>query len=109
MSGTSRSKSRGYPGCNIFFQFYRDGLGLDKVTSSNSLYVQLLRLPITLEEKLPIAFVRRAFDHCLRFMNGYCDGLTGAVLEYAVKKYRSYRRLPPSINLFTIEEEYWEK
>ena len=30
------------------------------------------RLPMTLEEKLPIAFVRRAFDHCLRFMNGYC-------------------------------------
>ena len=37
------------------------------------------------------------------------DGLTGAVLEYAVKKYKSHRRLSPSINLFTIEEEYWEK
>ena len=67
-------------------------------------------LPITLEEKLPIAFVRgRAFDQCLRFMNGYRDGLTGAVLEYAVKKYKSHRRLSPSINLNTIEEEYWEK
>ena len=66
-------------------------------------------LPITLEEKLSIAFVGRAFDHCLRFMNGYRDGLTGAVLEYAVKKYKSHRRLSPSINLNTIEEEYWEK
>ena len=47
-------------------------------------------LPITLEEKLPIAFVRgRSFDQCLRFMNGYCDGLTGAVLEYAVSVHKS--------------------
>ena len=42
-------------------------------------------------------------------MNGYRDGITGAVLEYAVKKYKSHRRLSPSIDLFTIEEEYWEK
>ena len=66
-------------------------------------------LPITLDEKLPIAYVRRAFDHCLRFMNGYRLGLTGAVLEYAVKKYKSHRRLSPSINLTTIEEEYLKK
>ena len=39
---------------------------------------------------MPIAYVRRAFDHCLRFMNGYRLGLTGAVLEYAVKKYKSH-------------------
>ena len=50
-------------------------------------------LPITLEEKLSTAFVRRAFDHCVRFMNGYRYGLTGAVLKYAVKKFKSHRRL----------------
>ena len=32
-------------------------------------------------------------------------GLTGAVLEYAVKKYKSHRRLSPSINLHTNEED----
>ena len=55
---------------------------------------------------MPIAYVRRAFDYCLRFMNRYRLGLTGAVLEYAVKKYKSRRRL---INLTTIEEEYLKK
>ena len=39
-------------------------------------------------------------------MNRYRLGLTGAVLEYAVKKYKSRRRL---INLTTIEEEYLKK
>ena len=53
---------------------------------------------------MPIAFVReRAFDQCLRFMSGYRDGLTGAVLEYAVKKYKNHRRLSPSINLLLLK------
>ena len=34
--------------------------------------------------------------------NGNRVGPTGAVLEYAVKKYMSHRRLSPSINLYTI-------
>ena len=66
-------------------------------------------LPIALDIKLLITYVRRAFDHCLRFMNGYRVGLTGAVLEYAVNKYKSHRRLSRSINIFTIEEEYVEE
>ena len=65
------------------------------------------RLPITLD--LPMAYVQRAFDCCLRFMNGYRVGLTGAVLEYAVKKYKSHRRLSLSINIHTIEEEHIQK
>ena len=63
-------------------------------------------LPITFEEIMPIAYVRRAFDHCLRFMAGYRVGLTGVVLEYAIKKYKSHRRLSSSINLESIENEY---
>ena len=42
-------------------------------------------------------------------MNGYRFGLTGAVLENVVKKFKSHRRLSPSINLHTIEEEYIKK
>ena len=34
--------------------------------------------------------------------NGNRVGPTGAVLEYAVKKYMSHRRLSPSINPYTI-------
>ena len=63
-------------------------------------------LPLTLDEILPIAFVRRAFNHCLRFMAGYRVGLTGAVLEYSVKKYKSHRRLSACINLATLDLEY---
>ena len=47
----------------------------------------------TLNEKIQIAFVRRVLKHCLRFKAGYRVGLTGAVLEYAVKKFKSHRRL----------------
>ena len=36
---------------------------------------------------------RNGFGLCLRNINGYRVGLTGAVLEYAVKKYRSHRSL----------------
>ena len=47
--------------------------------------------------------------HCLRFMAGYRVGLTGAVLEYAVKKYKSHRRLSACINLATLDLEYKTK
>ena len=66
-------------------------------------------LPLTLDEKIPIAFVRRVFNHSLRFMAGYRVGLTGAVLEYAVKKYKSHRRLSACINLATLDMKYKTK
>ena len=58
---------------------------------------------------MPIAYVRRALDHCLRFMAGYRVGLSGVVLENAVKKYKSHRPLSSSINLESIENEYTTK
>ena len=42
----------------------------------------------------------------MRFIAGYRVGLTGSVLEYAVKKYKSRRRLSSSINLESIENEH---
>ena len=39
-------------------------------------------------------------------MNRYRVGFTDAVLEYALKKYKSHHRLCPSINLFTMEENF---
>ena len=49
-------------------------------------------------------FVRRALDHCFRFMDGYRKGLTGPVLEYAVKKYKSHRRLFSSLLVETLRK-----
>ena len=66
-------------------------------------------LPVTFDELMPIPFVRKAFDHCLRFMHGYGSGLVGPVLEYAVKKYKSHRRLSPHIRLDEIASEFAEK
>ena len=66
-------------------------------------------LPGTFDEFMPISFVRKAFDHCLRFMHGYRSGLVGPVLEYAVKKYKSHRCLSPNIRLGEIASEFAEK
>ena len=57
---------------------------------------------------MPIAFVRRAFNHCLRFMAGYRVGLTCAVVEYDKKKYKIHRRLSSNLKLETIVDEFTE-
>ena len=110
-----------YPGCYIFFypKFHCELNFIEMIwgwtkgyhrRNCTYNYKDLKEgLPITFEEIMPIAYVRRAFDHCLRFMAGYRVGLTGAVLEYAVKKYKSHRRLSSSINLESIENEYVTK
>ena len=41
-------------------------------------------LPLSLENILPLSFVRRASQHCFRFMQGYRHFLSGSILEYAV-------------------------
>jgi hypothetical protein len=46
----------------------------------------VVNLPLSPETKLPLAFVRRAAQHCFRFMQGYRHGLSGSILEYAVRK-----------------------
>ena len=58
---------------------------------------------------MPISFVRKVFDHCLRLMHGYRGGLVGPVLENAVRKYESHRRLSPNIKLDEIASEFVEK
>ena len=62
-----------------------------------------------MNELMPISFVPKAFDHRLRFMHGYRSGLFGPILEYAVKKYKSHRRLSPTIRLDEIASEFAEK
>jgi hypothetical protein len=50
------------------------------------------RLP-QLIELFPLHQAKRALQHCLRFMDGYRNGLTGKLLQYTVKKYRGHRML----------------
>ena len=52
------------------------------------------RVPEILSEEIPISFFRRAERHCLRFMSGYRNGFTGAVLDYVMKQYKGHRRIP---------------
>jgi transposase len=45
----------------------------------------------TLNERIPLSFVRKAARHSLRYMHYYRLGLEGHELEFAVKKYKSHR------------------
>ncbi len=65
----------------------------------------------TLNERIPISFVRRAANHCLRYMSFYRAGLHGPELEFAVRKYRSHRAINPTQKaLIKVQfEEYKQK
>jgi hypothetical protein len=55
------------------------------------------RLPTTLSETMPLAFVRRAARFCFRFMSGYRAGLDGPLLDFTMKRYKSHRSIPLGI------------
>ena len=52
------------------------------------------RLPKTFDDLLDVSFVRKVFQHCLRFMSGYRQNLEGPLLDYAMRKYTSHRVVP---------------
>ena len=64
------------------------------------------KIPDVLENKVEIAFVRRIERHCFRYMSGYRQGLEGHLLEYAMKKYSSHRRIPESVTNEIIQRLY---
>ena len=64
-------------------------------------------LPLSLETKLPLAFVRRASQHCYILMQGYRNGPSGSILEHAVKKYTCHRAIPANV-FRTIEADFEE-
>jgi hypothetical protein len=65
-------------------------------------------LPDTLESKLPLSFIRRASRSCERFMTGYKIGLDGPLLDFAMRKYRGHRTIPPEMKE-EIRKEFNEK
>ena len=56
------------------------------------------RLPKTFDDLLPLSFVRKVLQHCLRFMSGYRQNLEGPLLDYAMRKYTSHRTVPVGIS-----------
>ena len=62
------------------------------------------RLPELLDS-IPLPFVKRASRQCLRYMDGYRLGLIGPELDYAVRKYKGHRMIPPQ-NLQVIKDEF---
>jgi len=54
------------------------------------------QLPRAMHDDMPIAFVRRAFRKCQRFMSGYRIGLEGPLMDFAMKVYTSHRKFPSS-------------
>ena len=51
------------------------------------------KIPRLIENDIPLAFFKRAERHCLRFMSGYRVGLEGSLMDFAIKKYSSHRRI----------------
>jgi hypothetical protein len=62
------------------------------------------RLPITLSETIPLAFVRRAARFCLCFMSGYRAGLSGPLLDFTMKKHKSHRTIPLGIVDIVVQQ-----
>jgi hypothetical protein len=65
------------------------------------------RLPTTLSETMPLAFVKRAARFYLRFMSGYREGLSGPLLDFTMKKYKCHRTIPPGI-VDTVTKQFDE-
>ena len=62
------------------------------------------RLPEEFLDSIPLPFVKRASRQCIRYMNGYRLGLIGSELDYAVRKYKGHRMIPPQ-NLQVIRDD----
>ena len=65
--------------------------------------------PLSNNRRYPKSAMSRVGRNISTEEYGYRVGLAGAALEYAVKKYKSHRRLSAPINLATLDEEYKTK
>jgi len=50
--------------------------------------------------------VRRVSRYAFRYMSGYRKGLTGPLLDYAVKKYKGHRRIPLSVTKKDLSDDH---
>ena len=54
----------------------------------------LENVPRILNE-VPLSFMRRAYTKCCRYIDAYRIGLNPRQVEFATKKYKSHRSIPP--------------
>jgi hypothetical protein len=71
-------------------------------------FQDMLNLLPHVADNIPIAFIRGVSTHCFRVMSCYRVGLEGALLDYAVRKYRSHRSISATMVL-KITAEYRAK
>ena len=64
-------------------------------------------LRYTLEHRVSLTLVRKAARCCFRYASGYKEGMTGPLLDYAVKQYKGHRAIPA--NSYAIIKESFEK
>ena len=57
------------------------GRGRKRIIAPHARTNIMISKPVTFDELMPISFVGKAFDHCLRFMHGYRSGLVGPVVK----------------------------
>ena len=62
----------------------------------------------TLNERLPLYFVRRAARHTFRYIHGYAEGLMGPLLDFAVRKFKGHRTITPQMTA-AIKNEFDNK
>jgi hypothetical protein len=59
-------------------------------------------------DRVPVSKIRRYARKAWRYMDAQKQGLTGRLADYAVRKYRSHRRVPTG-TLQALEEEFLSK
>jgi hypothetical protein len=64
------------------------------------------QLPLALDS-IPKDFFHKASDHTFRYMEWYRAGLTGAILEYSMKKFKSHRTISAETAAI-VHQEYEE-
>ena len=74
-----------------------------KMSCTNNFDAMITMIP-NLMENLSTAVCRRSAEHCLRVMDRYRAGMSGPLLDYAVRKYSSHRRISPKQALEISQE-----
>lgn len=60
-------------------------------------------------KQIPQNYVASYYKHCEKFMEGYKQGLTGYLLDFAMKKYASHRTFPKNLVKVELEKAYKDK
>lgn len=48
-------------------------------------------------KQIPLQYIASYYGHCEKFMEGYKQGLTGYLLDFAIKRYASHRPFPTNL------------